>query len=267
MSMLTREEAKRYGEYVGKLDTMYCTLSGDYDPKDVVAAVFNARHYDKTRKGLARTLLDAGVGYIPKDSNPKPGEVAGLGILDERGRNLQAGRYILPVRDYYSNPVALVGWYPDKRKYMTTAGELFSKAKLFYGLEQYPFEEGAPLFLCEGMFDTLAIRSCGLPALGVMGVEMSDDKHMLLEALAAGHRVVGVPDQDEAGENVARNDKWGLLELGGCYLRWDKESLIDGHSIKDADDLINFVGERAGAGILRSAARQETKRVVLRLQV
>lgn len=64
MSMLTREEAKRYGEYVGKLDTMYCTLSGDYDPKDVVAAVFNARHYDKTRKGLARTLLDAGVGYL-----------------------------------------------------------------------------------------------------------------------------------------------------------------------------------------------------------
>ena len=91
MSMLTREEAKRYGEYVGKLDTMYRTLSGDYDPKDVVAAVFNARHYDKTRKGLARTLLDAGVGYIPKDSNPSPGEVAGLGILDERGRNLQAG--------------------------------------------------------------------------------------------------------------------------------------------------------------------------------
>ncbi len=152
------------------------------------------------------------------------------------------------------------------------------------------------------MFDTLAIRSCGLPALGVMGVEMSDDKHMLLEALAAGRRVVGVPDQDEAGENVARNDKWGLLELGGCYLRWDRESLIEGKSIKDADDvarndkwgllelggcylrwdresliegksikdaddLINLVGEEVGSGILRSAARQETKRVVLRLQV
>lgn len=150
---------------------------------------------------------------------------------------------------------------------MTTAGELFSKSKLFYGLEQYPFDEGSPLFLCEGMFDTLAIRSCGLPALGVMGVEMSDDKHMLLEALAAGRRVVGVPDQDEAGENVARNDKWGLLGLGGCYLRWDRESLVEGQSIKDADDLINLVGEEVGSGILHSSAMQETKRVVLRLQV
>lgn len=156
------------------------------------------------------------------------------GLITENGKSLLSGRYIVPIRDINNMVTALVGWFPDERKYITTPTFGFSRDAQFFNIETYSqFADAGRVYLVEGIFDTLSLRSIGLFALGNMGLPLSPIKVEILKRF--GH-VYAMPDGDKAGRGV-------LPFMQGSKFKWslhDNVSFLclkmDG--VKDPDDLV-----------------------------
>ena len=163
-----------------------------------------------------------------------------LGLEAKSGRCLLEGRFVFPVRDMLGNIIALIGWYPDEKKYITTPSKYFHRSSLFFGLDQLStYGRQDIIFVCEGIFDALSLRSLGYRAYATMGVELSRQKKMLYSVL--GNKVVGVSDRDNVGNSVRDYDRWGCWK----YLTWVGEfdmSEIEEENlkIKDIDDLVKL---------------------------
>lgn len=156
-----------------------------------------------------------------------------LGLFTKEGRFLLANRFIFPVRDMLGNTIALIGWFPDEKKYITTPSALFSKSCLFYGLEQLASTGiGKEYFLCEGIFDTLSLRSIGFNAIAEMGIISGRVKEGMYPLFS---RLIGTPDDDTEGRGVVAYDKW-KLPSNSSYMRWVSS---DGDYFKDIDNVVN----------------------------
>ena len=77
--------------------------------------------------------------------------------------NPSPNRFIIPVDDIAGHTVALIGYYPDYKKYITTPSPFFSKECMFFNFRQaYDLsiqEFGGLVFLVEGIFDCLSLRA------------------------------------------------------------------------------------------------------------
>lgn len=259
---LSRQDAKEYGLYVKSMTDAWEILKGEgrIPESKVIDGLFTSRGYSSDRVGLRRLLGEVDLGYVFPQVKAKP-EWKDLGLLDNNGELLLSGRYVVPIRDFMGGIIALVGWWDTTRKYITCGSKKwFSKSNCMFGMEQVKDgwqEEG--LYICEGIFDTLAMRSCGLRAVGCMGTDMTPIKRAMIDVLSGGSRILAIPDQDRAGNAVVRSDDWGIEGYGG-YLRWDRN--IFG---KDIDDLVNNLGEEMSKDILRGALAEG--RTVVRLMV
>lgn len=257
---LSREDAKEYGEYVKRMTDAWYYLSGESKyPKDkIIEGLYASRGYSPDREGLKKVLEEVDLGYVFPQVKTKE-EWSALGILSKNGRNMLEGRYVIPIRDFMGGIIALVGWWDDNRKYITCGSpKWFSKSKCLFGQEQA--KDGwqtQGLYVCEGIFDTLAIRSCGLRAVGCMGTAMTPVKRAMLSLTAGGSRILGIPDQDDAGDSVVKEDLWGIHGYGG-YLRWNAKTFG-----KDIDDMVSNAGEEQGRELLQGALAE--RRSVVRL--
>lgn len=211
-----------------------------FSTKEVVDELMAFRGY--TSPDMYQTLLEIGVTKISS-----LGEIelvaplssyktsSNWGLLDKNGRYLLTGRYVVPIRDISGDVTALVGWFPDDRKYVTTPTFGFSKDAQFFNIEQYSAASGYT-FLVEGIFDTISLRSLGYTALGNMGLGLSPIKREILKRF--GH-VCAIPDGDKAGQSVLpykseRNAyKWGI-EQNVTFIE------LDVPDVKDVDDLIKL---------------------------
>lgn len=153
-----------------------------------------------------------------------------LGLVSEQGTHLLNGRYVIPIRSLTGKVIALVGWYPDAKRYITTKTFGFTKSTTFFNLEHaLPLawsKFNGVVFLVEGMFDTLALRSLGLPVIGNMGVVLSNPKRELLRFFK---HVVVISDGDATGYSYlpTGNKAWNYP---ATYVK-----LI---GVKDSDDLV-----------------------------
>ena len=59
-----------------------------------------------------------------------------LGLVGENDTFLLNDRYIIPVEDIEGGLVALIGYYPDFKKYITTPAPFFSKECMFFNFRQ-----------------------------------------------------------------------------------------------------------------------------------
>lgn len=163
-----------------------------------------------------------------------------LGLETKTGRCLLEGRFVFPVKDMLGNILALIGWFPDEKKYITTPSKYFSRSNLFFGLEQLTTSASKDVvFVCEGIFDSLSLRSLGYSAYATMGVELSRQKKLLYPLL--GKRIVGVSDRDRVGNSVRESDRWSCWK----YLTWVGEYEVEDEDvenikIKDVDDLVKL---------------------------
>lgn len=126
-----------------------------------------------------------------------------LGLVSTKDNFLLGGRYIIPVDDIAGNLVALIGYYPDVKKYITTPSPFFSKECMFFNYKQ-AFELSWREFngfviLVEGIFDCLSLRSIGLPAIATMGSSVSALKCELLKSF---RKVLAIPDDDKTGRKA-----------------------------------------------------------------
>ena len=169
--------------------------------------------------------------------------------LVSNGKYLLEGRYVIPVRDYAGNLVTLIGYYPDKKKYITAPTLFFSKRDTFFNidlaLELSWREFGGLVVVVEGIFDAISLYSIGLPAVAVQGSTCVEDKECLLNYLF--DKVTAIPDSDKIGQKATdRKHGWQLpidacfVKLVGGYLtRYDEQgNYIDVAVIKDIDDFI-----------------------------
>ena len=235
-----------------------------FSTDDVIAEVMTLRKYvvSPYAEQIEATLKEVGIfklDYFSEIEFIDPEitlEKAKLyGLVDRAGNYLLKGRYTVPIRDISGRVTALVGWYPDVKKYVTTPTYGFSKDGQFFNIEcysksfdgDYPkykdeetgeiLESTGMVYLVEGIFDTLALRSLGFPVLGNMGLDMS---MMKTEILSRFGKVIAIPDNDKAG--MGTNPYLNRISGKGKKVEWliKNENVIvqlpDG--VKDSDDFV-----------------------------
>ncbi len=180
-----------------------------YGADDVIYELMQARGYVALE--MFETLKEVGVFkvdylsditlFLPQITSEQFDQ---WGLLTESGDFILSGRYVLPIRSINGEVVALVGWHPKggSRKYVTTPTLGYSRDATFFNLDTYSYSwdkwKGV-VYLVEGIFDTLALRSLGLPALGVQGLNLSSIKVQMLTRFS---KVIVVPDNDRGGRSV-----------------------------------------------------------------
>ncbi len=236
-----------------------------FSTDEVISELMYLRGYDKSyyREDIYNMFKEVGVfrlDYFSEillvDSDITIDKGKTLGILDSKGDYLLQGRFAIPIRDINHQVTALVGWYPDVKKYITTPTYGFSKDGQFFNIEcyekaltgdyeKYVSENGeiyeyskGVVYLVEGIFDTLTLRALGLPALGNMGLDMSLVK---TEILTRFGKVIAIPDNDKAGRRTNRYVSH-LSSKRGTNSAWkiknDHVIVQLPRGVKDVDDLI-----------------------------
>ncbi len=229
--MLSRDE---YSGYCKRFNSLYKYLvSCSRDRNEVVKEICEYRGYDVERMGdilLKAGFISINMEKVDLEKVKKFG--SDLAMFSVSGHFLMQGRYVFPVRDMLGNVLALIGWYPDDKKYVTTPSKLFSKECLFYGMEQLGETGlGGRYIITEGIFDSLSARSLGLNCVAMMGISSSRYKEVLYTMFK---QIVGIPDIDEQGREVLSLDKW-KIPRNGKYFRWSNPK----HYMKDLDCFIN----------------------------
>lgn len=169
-----------------------------------------------------------------------------LGLVSDKDNFIMPGRYIVPIEDLDGRIVALVGYYKDYKKYITTPSPFFSKECMFFNYKQaYELswkEFGGFVILVEGIFDCLSLRAIGLPAIATMGASVTRVKGLLLRNFK---KVLAIPDDDNTGRRALnRYSKYGwqvpsnatFLKFHGGTVDFNGETL----HCKDMDDFVSW---------------------------
>lgn len=203
-----------------------------FEVGSVIEEICELRKYDAD--GQMPAMLNR-IGFVY--SNPeqfsserlKRLDDGSLGLYSDKGEFILKDRFIFPVKDMLGNIIALIGWLPDEKKYITTPSKLFSKKCLLFGLEQLKRTGiGKNYFLVEGIFDCISVRSLGLNCVALMGITATQYTEVLYSLF---RRLVAIPDNDKEGRKVVQEDKWHLPN-NSSYFRWSGK-------LKDVDDIIS----------------------------
>lgn len=258
-----------YKEYCQNFNKVWNYLTRcSKDVPTIVDEICKLRLYFDANEKWEKLFKEVGVAYVSKDTcdydKLNQPMFKDLGLFSEDGHFLMNERYIIPIRDMLGNIVALVGWYPDRKKYITTPSKFFSKSCLFFGLEQLSKTGlGRDYFLVEGIFDALSLRALGFNAVAHMGISDSSVKKVLYGLF---RRIGAIPDNDTQGRRVLKNDAWNIPS-NGFYLRWvgsldcsdDGSEKID---IKDIDSLCSLFEDSSVISILKACMENKSNRVI-----
>lgn len=253
--MLSREV---YKDYCKRFNSVWRYLQSVSKPTEkVVSEICTLRGYDMGR--MYSVLRRQGFSFVDDMDKFEKLRTAGddLALFSKEGNFLLSGRYIFPVYDMLGNVVALIGWYPDEKKYVTTPSKLFSKSGMFFGMEQLGSTGiGKPYVLVEGIFDSLSVRSLGFNCVAQMGISSSRYKEVLYSLFKS---ILAIPDNDKQGVDVVVNDKW-KLPVNGKYMRWKSN-----YYLKDIDALCNAYSEEDMIDLLKEVQNQKDRVVVVEL--
>jgi hypothetical protein len=269
-----------YQEYVDDFERAWRYIKSQSDLEESIKGVAEKRGYldDNPIVGELRKL---GIYYASSEKNWEPLRKLSkdLRLFVEKtvkgddgkdvpieGRFLLEDRYVFPVRDFEGNIIALIGWYRDVKKYVTTPSKYFRKDFLYFGMETLIEKDRKETLLCEGIFDTLAARSMGYRAVGAMGITVQRGKQMLYPMLG---RFGAVADADRQGRLVVKEDRWGIPQ-GSRYLTWDEFTVdLDDVTvkIKDLDDMLRYFDAESVRGVLDEALNRTTFRKVVKLTI
>lgn len=169
-----------------------------------------------------------------------------FGFVSEKDYFILNGRYNVPIYDIAGNLVSLVGYFNDRRKYVTVPSPYFSKECMFFNFRQaYELswrEYNGFVILVEGIFDCLSLRAIGLPCIATMGSSVSVVKGELLKLFK---KVLAIPDDDATGRKALnRYSKYGwkvpdnttFLKFDGGYVDFNGTQL----HCKDMDNFVSW---------------------------
>lgn len=228
------------------LESVITVLHQNFGGADVLSELCQMRGYTDSRmfahladKKVFRMPNLSDIQILMKNSLDAP-TLRHLGLVDDAGNYFLEGRFAIPLRNYSGTPLALVCWYPDRRKYITTGTLGFTNTATFFNMDSYRQAFGFPdnisrAFVVEGIFDALSISSLGYCALGNQGLPLSPIKK---EMLARFDEVYFIPDNDRPGR---MSNKY--LCTRSSHL-WDTDNghliQITSSTCKDMDDVIKM---------------------------
>lgn len=256
--LLTQSE---YKDYCNKFKYVWSYLqSTSHDEFTVQMNICEYRGYDYER--MSGILSKVGFVFPDREqfNQDKLKSVAkDLGLFTQKGNFLLIDRFIFPVRDMLGNIIALIGWFPDEKKYITTPSKLFSKECLFFGMEQLSKTNiGKKYVLVEGIFDSLSVRSLGIPCIAQMGIVTSRYKQAMYSLFGS---LLAIPDNDSEGRKVISEDKW-RLPRNAKYLKWSGKS---SSRLKDIDDLVKTYDSDDVKELLLDAWKEDSRIVNVQL--
>ena len=249
MSNVQQAQVKLVREVRKDLTAFFKKAVSIYGGDELIEELMVDRKY-KTRI-MEQTLKDIGVFrcssisdislLFPEVTNER---LQQFGLLTENGDYLLTDRYVLPIKDIQGDIVALVGWHPlgGSRKYITTPTIGFSRDTTFFNFDdayRLSMEKfNGVVYLLEGIFDTLALRAIGLPAMGNQGLEMSAFKSNMLTRF---NKVIPIPDNDRSGKGV--NPYLNKVSGKDAKFIWniptDNVFAVLPLGVKDTDDFVN----------------------------
>lgn len=201
--MLQSEVFPYYRKCVAELTKAYHYMQSLFPDADIYTKeLCSLRAYvDTVQEGM---IKDWGIGYCDvEDLSVFGGMGKELGLITKDNNFILANRFIVRVEGVSGDLVALIGYYPDKRKYITTPSPFFSKDCMFFNFKRaYELsmkEYGGLVFLVEGIFDCLSLDAIGLPCISTMGDTVSKVKKEILKVFK---KVIAIPDDDAAGRRA-----------------------------------------------------------------
>lgn len=249
----------------------YSTIKGYCNPEHDVEELCKLRGYlDEDYKEF---FLKEGIGCCSIYDTTLLGEDRHrLGLVSENDFFLLESRYIIPVRDINGGIVALVGWFPDYKKYITTPSMFFAKEHLFYNIDEayrLSWEKyDGKVFLVEGMFDAMSLRVLGLPVIGTMGVTVGEPKS---EQLKLFKKVIAIPDGDKAGKRALNryDKKYGWkVPLNTTFIKIKEGELQTEYGslhIKDIDNIVSYYEHDSVRDLLLEIAESNEESVDLNI--
>lgn len=240
-----REVFPYFKKCVSYLEEQYEYIQSLYD-NDCIDELFKIRGYvGDEQMSLLRGM---NIGCCEIDDVSLLGDFAKeFGIVSDKDYFILNRRYNIPIYDISGNLVSIVGYYNDRRKYVTIPSPFFSKECMFFNFRQaYDLSWGSYngfVVLVEGIFDCLSLRSVGLPCIATMGSNVSSIKGELLKLF---RKVLAIPDDDTTGRRALnRYDKkygWKVpcnttfMKFDGGYHDFDGVML----HCKDMDDFVSW---------------------------
>lgn len=231
---------ENYYEYSIGYEMVYEELRSHSDVEKVADEICELRGYVDIR--MKNTLVEMGVFYVDyyDTSMYKVGckDLEKYGLLSESGNFLLEKGYCSPIRDAEGYLIAIVGWFPGRpsaKKYITATGRYFKKKYSLFNIDNaIQLSDFKYLFIVEGIFDCIAMRSIGLPCVAIQGSEMSKIKRLIFKMF---RKTVSLPDNDSVGRDelteweVQGNNTY--VKISGSVTVGDRE-----YKMKDCDDLI-----------------------------
>lgn len=182
------------------------------------------------------------------------------GVLTANNMFLCGGRFIIPIRNVSGDVIAWVGWFPDNRKYITTATYGFKREIYFFNEQITPDCYGQDIILVEGIFDTLSLSAMGYNVIGNMGLPLSVYKRKVLHRFG---KIIRLPDNDNAGMSTVPylNETTGKSKKNMWVI--DNPNVLGRLPIgvKDIDDYIKLKGDACKAEIDKLLSRSITYRL------
>lgn len=234
---------ERYYEYAMEYETVYNELLHNCDMEKVVDELCAVRWYSDIR--MKRTLMDIGVFKLNffdiKDYSFNWDKLKKFGLLDKNGGFLLEGGYGIPIRDIEGYLLGIVAYFPGRNtanKYRTASGRYFHKGLSLFNIDNAVAlsEDLSFVYVVEGIFDSIAMRSVGLPCVALQGSEITQYKRELLKLF---RKNIAIPDNDAIGKQTLY--KWQLegnvtyVEITGSIQIGDEVK-----AVKDTDDLIKY---------------------------
>lgn len=253
-----------------KMEYVYKKIKETLDPNSL-DYLMNTRAYFHNEQRNLLEEMEIFQSNRPLNLNDKEKELfKELGCFSENGYFLLEDRFIIPVYSASGRLITLIGWLNDFKKYITLPTPYFSKAVDWFNLDNalelsFSAYDGV-VFVVEGIFDTLSLRSIGLPAIGTMGADVSRSKGELLKIF---NKVVAIPDNDNVGKRSirSRGRQWSLpfnstfLEIRGT-VKFDEEHQ---YKVKDIDNLVSWFDIDGVRSMLLEVARSGNKYEILNL--
>lgn len=190
-----------YRKTVDEFEAVYALLRSNFQEGYVDDLMKLRNYFDEPQRQL---IANMELGCCHIDDATELGDLRKeLGLVSDSDTFLLNDRYIIPVEDIEGAIVALIGYYPDYKKYITTPSPFFSKECMFFNFRQaYELswkEYNGFVIVVEGIFDCLSLRAIGLPAMATMGSSVSKNKGELLKLF---NKVLGIPDDDKTGHKA-----------------------------------------------------------------
>lgn len=235
-----------YNKCVKELSERYEYIQSLYSSSyDYVGELCKLRGY--VSKEQSDYLKAMNIGYCDIVDTEELGSMRSeLGLVSSKDNFLLSDRFIIDVQDIKGNLVALIGYYPDYKKYITTPSPFFSKNVMFYNFRRaYELsmrEYGGLVFLVEGIFDCISLSALNLPCIATMGSSVSETKCELLKFFK---KVIGIPDNDKTGRKALnRYSKQGwkvpynatMIKFEGGTVNLGGNNLV----VKDMDNFVSW---------------------------